>query len=107
MNYPYLGGGAWGVEQACQTYFGKSAKDINLAEAAMIAGLFQSPGGYDPTMYPEKAEKRRNTVLYLMERHGYITKEQREEASKLTVDKLLVKIQILIQALQQINMTTL
>lgn len=91
VNYPYLGGGAWGVEQACQTYFGKSAKDINLAEAAMIAGLFQSPGGYDPTMYPEKAEKRRNTVLYLMERHGYITKEQREEASKLTVDKLLVK----------------
>lgn len=91
VNYPYLGGGSWGVEQACQTYFGKSAKDINLAEAAMIAGLFQSPGGYDPTMYPEKAEKRRNTVLYLMEKHGYITKEQRQEASKLTVEKLLVK----------------
>lgn len=91
VNYPYLGGGSWGVEQACQTYFGKSAKDINLAEAALIAGLFQSPGGDDPTMYPEKAEKRRNTVLYLMEKHGYITKEQRQEAKKLTVDKLLVK----------------
>ncbi len=89
VNYPYLGGGAYGVEQACQNYFGKSAKDINLAEAALIAGLFQSPGGYDPYLYPEKAEKRRNTVLYLMERHGYITSEQRKEASKMTVEKLL------------------
>lgn len=90
VNYPYLGGGAYGVEQACQNYFGKSAKDINLAEAALIAGLFQSPGGYDPYIYPEKAEKRRNTVLYLMERHGYITSEQRKEASKMTVDTLLI-----------------
>lgn len=89
INYPYLGGGAYGVEQACQNYFGKSAKDINLAEAALIAGLFQSPGGYDPTMYPEKAEKRRQTVLYLMEKHGYITSEQRKAASKITVEKLL------------------
>ena len=89
VNYPYLGGGAYGVEQACQNYFGKSAKDINLAEAALIAGLFQSPGGYDPYLYPEKAEKRRNTVLYLMERHGYITSEQRKQASKMTVESLL------------------
>lgn len=89
VNYPYLGGGAYGVEQACQNYFGKSAKDINLAEAALIAGLFQSPGGYDPYLYPEKAEKRRNTVLYLMERHGYITAEQRKEAKKMSVEKLL------------------
>ena len=89
VNYPYLGGGAYGVEQACQNYFGKSAKDINLAEAALIAGLFQSPGGYDPYIYPEKAEKRRQTVLYLMERHGYITEAQRKQANKMTVTKLL------------------
>lgn len=91
VNAPYLGGGSYGVEQACKTYFGKSAKDINLAEAALIAGLFQSPGGDDPTRYPEKAEKRRQIVLKLMERHGYITKEEKEAASKLTVDKLLIK----------------
>lgn len=91
VNAPYLGGSSYGVEQACKTYFGKSAKDINLAEAALIAGLFQSPGGDDPTKYPEKAEKRRQTVLKLMERHGYITKKEREAASKLTVEKLLVK----------------
>ena len=89
VNAPYLGGRSYGVEQACRTYFGKSAKDINLAEAAMIAGLFQSPGADDPTKNPERAEKRRQTVLKLMERHGYITKEEREIASKMTVDTLL------------------
>ena len=96
-NYNLLGGGtvinggAYGVEQACLTYFGKSAKDINLAEAAMIAGLFQSPNGYDPYQHPEAAEERRRTVLYLMERHGYISHEEREIAEKLTIDKLILK----------------
>lgn len=91
VNAPYLGGSSYGVEQACKTYFGKSAKDINLAEAAMIAGLFQSPGADDPLRYPKAAEKRRQIVLKLMERHGYITKEEREIASKMTIDKLLVE----------------
>lgn len=96
-NYNFLGGtsvingGAYGVEQACLTYFGKSAKDINLAEAALIAGLFQAPYSYDPYLYPEDAEERRQTVLYLMERHGYITAAQREIAEQLTVDKLILK----------------
>lgn len=89
VNAPYLGSGSYGVEQACQTYFGKSAKDINLAEAALIAGLFQAPNSYDPYLHPEAAEKRRKTVLYLMERHGYIKKAERTAAEKLTVDKLL------------------
>ena len=90
VNAPYLGSGTYGVEQACQTYFGKSAKDINLSEAALIAGLFQAPNSYDPNLYPERAEKRRKTVLSLMERHGYITSEERKIAEKMTVDKLLV-----------------
>ncbi len=89
VNAPYLGGGSWGVEQACLTYFGKSAKDLNLAEAAMIAGLFQAPNSYDPTLHPELTEKRRKTVLYLMERHGYITSKERKAAEKLTVDKIV------------------
>ena len=91
VNQPYLGSGAYGVEQACQTYFGKSAKDINLAEAALIAGLFQAPNAYDPYLNPEASEKRRNTVLYLMERHGYISKEEREAAEKIPVEELLTK----------------
>jgi penicillin-binding protein 1A len=93
VNSNYLGGmisgGAYGVEQACLTYFGKSAKDINLAEAAMIAGLFQAPNSYDPYINPDLTEKRRQTVLYLMERHGYISKEEREIASNMEVTELL------------------
>ena len=89
VNSYYMGNGAYGVEQACQNYFGKSVSDINLAEAAMIAGIFQAPGSYDPTVYPEKTEERRQIVLNLMLRHGYITEEEKEIASKLTVDKLL------------------
>lgn len=89
VNAPYLGSGAWGVEQACQTYFGKSSKDINLSEAAMIAGLFQAPNSYDPNLHPELTEQRRQTVLYLMERHGYITSKEREVAEKLTVEKIV------------------
>lgn len=91
VNQPYLGSGTYGVEQACQTYFGKSAKDINLAEAALIAGLFQAPNAYDPFLYPEASEKRRNTVLYLMERHGYISKKERAAAEKISVKELLTK----------------
>lgn len=89
VNSYYMGGGAYGVEQACQNYFGKSVSDINLAEAAMIAGIYQAPASYDPTLYPEKAEERRQIVLNLMVRHGYITEQEREIASKLSVDKIL------------------
>ena len=89
VNSYYMGGGAYGVEQACQNYFGKSVNNINLAEAALLAGIYQAPNSYDPTLYPERTEERRQTVLNLMVRHGYITEEEREIASKLTVDKLL------------------
>lgn len=89
-NSNYLGGGAYGVEQASINYFGKHAKDLNVAEAAMIAGLFNAPNYLDPYNHPDRAEKRRKTVLYLMERHGYITAKEKKEAEKLTVDKLLI-----------------
>lgn len=91
VNSYYMGGGAYGVEQACQNYFGKSVSDINLSEAAMIAGIFQAPGYYDPYIYPENTEERRQIVLNLMVRHGYITNEEYDIVSKLTVDKILKK----------------
>ena len=69
VNTPFLGNGSYGVEQACQSYFGKSVSDINLAEAAIIAGLFQAPSAYDPYRFPEATEERRETVLYLMKTH--------------------------------------
>lgn len=80
VNDSYLGNGAYGVEQASLNYFGKSVGELNLAEASFIAGLFQSPTYYNPYNYPERAEKRRQTVLYLMQRHGYITEEEKQIA---------------------------
>lgn len=90
-NSNYLGGGAYGVEQASLNYFGKHASELNVSEAALVAGLFNAPVYLDPYNHPDRAEKRRKTVLYLMERHGYITAKEKKEAEKLTVDKILVE----------------
>ena len=89
LNSEFLGNEAYGVEQAAQTYFGKSAKDVSISEAALLAGLFQAPSGYDPFVYPEDAEARRNQVLNLMERHGYITEEEAEIAKQIPVTRLV------------------
>ncbi|HHW69671.1 MAG TPA: hypothetical protein GX747_04990 [Tenericutes bacterium] len=89
VNTYNMGAGAYGVEQACQTYFGKSVSEINLAEAAMIAGLYQAPNAYNPFRYPEKAEARRQTVLYLMKRHGYINNDEYQIAKKMNVKNLI------------------
>ncbi len=90
VNSPYLGGGAYGVEQASRAHFGKSVKDLSLAEASLIAGLFQAPGAYDPYLNPTDAEARRNQVLNLMVRHGYIDKELADATKKISVKSLLV-----------------
>ena len=82
-------GGAWGVEAASKYYFNKSAKDLNLAEASLLAGMYQAPGSYNPYKNPDKAEKRRLTVLNLMVRHGYITKEEADLANSIPVSSLL------------------
>ncbi len=63
LNRIYLGAGAYGVESAAQTYFGKSARDVNLAEAAMLAGLPQAPSTYAPTQNPKGAQRRAVEVL--------------------------------------------
>ncbi len=89
-NSYYLGSGAYGVQQASLVYFGKDVKNLTLPEAAMLAGLFQAPDAYDPYMHPKAAEDRRQTVLYLMERHGYITKEERDIAVAMPIENLLV-----------------
>lgn len=80
INQMYLGHGAYGVEAASRTYFGKNAKDLNLAEGAMIAGLYQAPSRYDPISHFERAKERQKYVLQRMVNVGYITEEQRNEA---------------------------
>lgn len=90
LNDNCMGETNYGVEQGSQYYFGKSARDLSLTEAALLVGLFQSPNGYNPYVYPEKAEARRNTVLNLMVRHGYITKEEANIAKSIPVESLLL-----------------
>ena len=81
LNQVPYGGTAWGIEAASQTYFGKSAKDVNLAEAALLAGLPAAPTEYSPFgSHPEKALERQKEVLRRMYEDRYITKQQEDEA---------------------------
>jgi penicillin-binding protein 1A len=73
MNQISLGNGAHGVETAAQRYFGKSAREVNIAEAATLAGLPKAPERYNPRKYPDRAVQRRNTVIELMRREGMIS----------------------------------
>lgn len=88
VNSNYMGADTNGVEDASQVYFGKSVSDLNIAESAMLAGIFNAPSYYDPYINPDKCEQRRETVLYLLKRHGYITEEEYEIAMAMTVDKI-------------------
>jgi penicillin-binding protein 1A len=76
LNRVYFGSGAYGVEAAAQRYFGKSAKNVTLAEAAMLAGLVKSPSRLAPNRNPEGAEKRAQTVLTAMAEAKFITQAQ-------------------------------
>src|ERR1700681_3260779 len=76
LNRVYFGSGAYGVEAAAQRYFGKSAKNVTLAEAAMLAGLVKSPSRLAPNRNPEGAEKRAQTVLTAMADARLITEAQ-------------------------------
>src|SRR5581483_3406750 len=76
LNRVYFGSGAYGVEAASQRYFGKPAKSITLAEAAMLAGLVKSPSRLAPNRNPEGAEKRAQTVLAAMADAKFISEAQ-------------------------------
>jgi penicillin-binding protein 1A len=73
LNQIYLGNGAYGIEAAAQRYFGKSAKDLNVADAALLAGLPKAPEGYNPRRFPERAVQRRNLILTMMQDAGALT----------------------------------
>jgi 1A family penicillin-binding protein len=83
LNQIPYGGTAYGIEAASRTFFGKSAKDLTLAEAALLAGLPQSPTRYSPFgSHPEYAKARQELVLKYMREQGYITSEQEKKALK-------------------------
>src|ERR671917_2216118 len=82
LNTVYFGANAYGAEAAAKTYFNKRAKDLTLSESALLAGIINLPGVYDPFTDPETAKKRRNVVLDRMLEYGLITKKEHDEAVK-------------------------
>jgi membrane peptidoglycan carboxypeptidase len=89
MNIVYYGDQAYGVQAAAKHYFNKDAKDLNLPEAAMIAGLAQNPGTTDPVHNPDRALARRNVVLDRMHELGLITDKELTDAKAVTLDQML------------------
>lgn len=77
LNRVYLGGGTYGIEAASQRYFNKSARELTVFEAAVIAGLMKAPTRYSPSSNPEKARERAKIVLQLMEEAGFIKDAQK------------------------------
>lgn len=88
LNQIYFGQGAYGIEVATETYFGKQAAKLDLAESAMLAGLPKAPNNYSPFQNWNEAKKRQKTVLNRMVEVGFITKEQAAEAAD---EKLILK----------------
>ncbi|WP_306112880.1 MULTISPECIES: transglycosylase domain-containing protein [unclassified Roseovarius] len=80
LNRAYMGGGAYGAEAASQRYFGKSAAQVNAAEAAMLAGLLTAPSSLAPTSNLQRSQDRAATVLRLMYEQGYLTSAQMRDA---------------------------
>ena len=80
LNTIYYGSGAYGIEAASKTYFNVSAKDLTLAQAALLIGIPNSPSLYDPTQHPDASIERRNLVLRRMKEAGDISQEEYDEA---------------------------
>ena len=96
LNQVYFGNHAYGVEAAAQTYFSKTASDLDIVEAALLAGLPQAPSAWDPFKRPEEAVRRRNDVLKAMYSAGYINAADYEASVaaplKLNAGQLYTKI---------------
>jgi membrane peptidoglycan carboxypeptidase len=86
LNIVYFGEGAYGVQAAAQTYFGVNAADLTLPQAAMLAGLVQTPAADSPLSDPERARARRDVVLQRMHDRGHITDQELAEVSALPVE---------------------
>lgn len=83
INYGNL---SYGIESAAQSYFGKSARELNLPEAAMLAGLPQAPAAYSPLINPDRAGQRQHLVLDLMVRQGFITQAEADAAKTVKLE---------------------
>ncbi|KQL34479.1 transglycosylase domain-containing protein [Psychrobacillus sp. FJAT-21963] len=82
LNQIYFGEGAWGIQRASQTYFGKDVSELTIGESAMLAGLIKSPSNLSPFKDMDKSVEQRNLVLSLMEKEGYISQDDVEAAKE-------------------------
>ena len=79
LNTAYFGDGAYGVQAAAKHYFNVNARDLNLRQSAMLAGLVKNPYGYDPTKFPDKTLERRNVVLDRMAQLNVVPQDKAEK----------------------------
>ena len=88
LNTVHFGHGTYGVEAATKRFFGKESKDLSVDESALLVGLLPSPASYSPVRHPERARKRRNTVLRLMKDQGYITHSEHAQYRAMTLESV-------------------
>ena len=88
LNTVHFGHGTYGVEAATKQYFGKESIDLTLDEAALLVGLLPAPRNYSPINHPDKALRRRNTVLRLMKEQEYIDQGEYEENRSKTLESI-------------------
>jgi penicillin-binding protein 2A len=91
LNQIYYGEGAWGIERAANTYFGKQPKQLTVAEAALLAGLIKAPSALTPYKHLDKALERRNVVLQLMKDQAFISEEVYNKAIRESIQLLSSK----------------
>jgi len=88
LNTVHFGHGTYGVEAATKRFFGKESKKLSVDESALLVGLLPSPASYSPVRHPERARKRRNTVLRLMKEQGYITHSEHSQYRAMTLESI-------------------
>ena len=88
LNTVHFGHGTFGVQAAAKRFYGKQANELTLDEAALLVGLLPSPAIYSPIRHPDRANRRRNTVLRLMREEGYVTLSKYAEARAQSLDKI-------------------
>lgn len=88
LNTVHFGHGTYGVEAATKRFFGKESNQLSVDESALLVGLLPSPASYSPIRHPERARKRRNTVLRLMRDQNYITHNEHAQYRAMTLESV-------------------
>ena len=86
LNTVHFGHGTYGVEAATKRFYGKESKELSVDESALLVGLLPSPASYSPIRHPDRARKRRNTVLRLMRDQGYISHNEHAQYRAMTLE---------------------